>query len=110
MMAWPPAPYTVNLPQAATPALSPATGTYSSAQTVTISTTTPSATIYYTTNGSTPTTSSPIYSGPITVAASETIHAIAVAVDNAKAFGKARGRKTRSEEHTAELQPLRHLL
>ena len=35
------------------------------AQTVTISTTTPSATIYYTTNGATPTTNSLVYSGPI---------------------------------------------
>jgi hypothetical protein len=82
--------YTVNLPQAATPALSPATGTYSSAQTVTISTTTPSATIYYTTNGSTPTTSSAVYSGPITVSASETVEAIAVAAgDSTSVVGSA---------------------
>ncbi len=44
----------------ATPQFSPIAGTYSSTQTVSISTTTPSATIYYTTNGSTPTTSSTI--------------------------------------------------
>ncbi len=69
--------YTINLP-AATPAFSPAGGTYTSAQSVTISTATP-ATIYYTTNGSTPTTSSPVYSGPITVSATETLKAIAVA-------------------------------
>ena len=41
--------YTINLTQAATPTFSPAAGTYSSAQTVTIGTATPSATIYYTT-------------------------------------------------------------
>ncbi len=64
---------------AATPAFTPAAGTYSSTQTVTISTTTPSATIYYTTNGSTPTTSSAVYSGPISVSATETLQAIAVA-------------------------------
>ena len=69
--------YTINLPSAA-PAFSPAGGTYTSAQSVTISTATP-ATIYYTANGSTPTTSSPVYSGPITVSATETLRAIAVA-------------------------------
>jgi len=63
----------------ATPTFSPTGGTYSSSQTVTISTTTPSATIYYTTNGSAPTTDSTVYSAPITVAATETIKAIATA-------------------------------
>jgi hypothetical protein len=70
--------YTITLPAAA-PAFSPAGGAYTSAQTVTISTTTPSATIYYTTNGATPTTSSPVYTGPIVVSATETLKAIAVA-------------------------------
>ena len=40
----------------ATPAISPAAGSYGSPLTVTISDTTPGATIYYTTNGTTPTT------------------------------------------------------
>ena len=72
--------YTINLAtQAATPTFSPAAGTYSSAQSVTISDTTPGATIYYTTNGTAPTTSSTVYSGPITVSASETLEAIATA-------------------------------
>jgi hypothetical protein len=70
--------YTITLPAAA-PAFSPAGGTYTSAQTVTISTTTPSATIHYTTNGATPTSSSSVYAGPITVSATETLKAIAVA-------------------------------
>jgi hypothetical protein len=82
--------YTINLTQAASPSFSPAAGTYSSAQTVTIATTTPSATIYYTTDGSTPTTSSAVYSGPITVSSTETLQAIAVVSGySTSAVGKA---------------------
>jgi hypothetical protein len=60
----------------ATPTFSPAAGTYTSEQTVTISTSTTGATIHYTTNGTTPTTSSPVYAGPITVSSTETVKAI----------------------------------
>ena len=62
----------------ATPSFSPAAGTYSSTQSVTISDSTSGATIYYTTNGSTPTTSSTKYTGPISVGSTETLKAIAV--------------------------------
>jgi hypothetical protein len=61
----------------ATPSFSPAAGTYTSAQTVTISDATSGASIYYTTNGSTPTTGSTLYTAPITVSATETVKAIA---------------------------------
>ena len=70
--------YTIN-GAAATPTFSPAAGTYSSAQTVTITDATSGATIYYTTNGTTPTTSSSVYSSAITVSATETLEAIATA-------------------------------
>ena len=63
--------------QAATPTFTPAAGTYASAQNVTLATTTAGATIKYTTDGSTPTASSPTYTGPINVSASTTIKAIA---------------------------------
>ena len=62
-----------------TPAFSPAAGTYTSAQSVTLSDATSGATIYYTTNGTTPTTSSTQYTGPITVSSTETLQAIAAA-------------------------------
>ncbi len=56
----------------------PPAGTYSSVQQVEISTRLPFSTIYYTTDGSPATTSSLVYSGPITVSSSQTINAIAV--------------------------------
>jgi hypothetical protein len=63
-----------------TPAVSflPAAGTYSAAQSVALSDSDADAKIYYTTNGSTPTASSKLYSTAIKVAASMTIKAIAI--------------------------------
>jgi RHS repeat-associated protein len=66
-------------PPASTPVFSPAAGTYTSPQTVAISDATSGATIYYTTNGSLPTTNSTKYTGPIAVGYTETLEAIAVA-------------------------------
>lgn len=62
----------------ATPTFSPAGGTYTGAQSVTINCATAGATIRYTTDGSNPTTSSSVYSGAINVTSSCTIKAIAV--------------------------------
>jgi hypothetical protein len=78
-----PAPVMPVVPPTAPPTFSPTGGTYSSAQTVTISSTTPSATIYYTTDGRSPTTASPVYAGPITIGANETLKAFAVVADSA---------------------------
>jgi N-acetylneuraminic acid mutarotase len=64
---------------AATPQISPNSGTYTSVQTISIIDSTPNASIYYTTDGTTPTTASTLYSGPLTVNSSQTIEAIAVA-------------------------------
>lgn len=62
----------------ATPTYSPAAGTYSSAQSVTISTTTSGASIRYTTNGTNPTpTTGTVYSGPVSIATTTTLKAIA---------------------------------
>ncbi len=65
--------------QTAQPIFSPGGGTYSSTQMVSISDATPNATIYYTTDGSSPTTASPVYSGPIVVGQTTAIRAIAEA-------------------------------
>jgi hypothetical protein len=62
----------------AAPSFSPAGGTYSTAQNVTITTSTSGATIRYTTNGTTPTaTTGTVYSSPVTISATATLRAIA---------------------------------
>jgi len=73
--------YAITLPTA-TPVIKPGTGSYPAAQKVTITDATPMATIYYTTDGKTPTTASTKYTVPITVpisASLQTIEAMAVA-------------------------------
>ncbi len=69
--------YVIGGAQAAMPAFSPIPGTYTSTRSVTLTDSTPDTTIYYTTNGTLPTTSSSLYSGSITVSSTETIEAIA---------------------------------
>jgi len=64
----------------ATPTFSPGGGTYSTAQNVSIMTTTGGASIRYTADGSTPTsTTGTSYSGPVAVASTTTLKAIAYA-------------------------------
>ena len=61
-----------------TPTFSPAGGTYKTAQTVTISCATSGATIYYTTDGTTPSASSTKYNAAIKISETTTLKAIAV--------------------------------
>ncbi len=61
------------------PTFSPEEGTFTEAQNVTISTTTEGATIYYTTDGSDPSTASSVYSTPVNITVTgTTLKAIAV--------------------------------
>jgi stage V sporulation protein SpoVS len=71
--------YTIVPTPASAPAFSLAGGSYVGTQTVQLATTTPGATIHYAVHGVVPTSSSTLYTGPITVSSSETIKAIAVA-------------------------------
>jgi len=64
-------------PRLGTPTFSVAAGSYTSAQTVTISAPA-GATVYYTTNGQQPTTSSSKYTGPLSVSSSEVVQAVAI--------------------------------
>jgi len=59
----------------ATPTISPAGGTFAGSVTVTLATTTPGATLRYTLNGSDPTSTSTVYSAPLTLSASATVKA-----------------------------------
>ena len=60
------------------PVISPNGGSFSGTRTVTITTDIEGAVIYYTTDGSDPTTSSTLYTGPFTLNNSATVKAVAV--------------------------------
>ncbi|HEY0947495.1 MAG TPA: RICIN domain-containing protein [Opitutaceae bacterium] len=86
---------TSNSTPVATPTISPAEGTYAGPQTVTLATATTGATLRYTTDGSTPTASSPAYSGPFVVSSS--------AIVKAKAFKS--GVSTSQQAHASYTIP-----
>jgi hypothetical protein len=72
--------FTPTQPSVAAPSFSPAAGTYSSAQSVSITSSTSGASIRYTTDGSTPSeTAGTIYSGPVSISSTKTLKAIAYA-------------------------------
>jgi hypothetical protein len=64
--------------QVATPTFNPAAGTYSATQNVAISTATDDATLYYTTDGSTPDSGDTEYTVAVAVASSTTLKAIGI--------------------------------
>lgn len=69
----------VSSPTAATPVISPATESFSGTITVSISDVTAGAEIHYTTDGSTPSSASPVYSASFPITATTTVNAIAIA-------------------------------
>src|SRR6185436_3485039 len=83
----------------ATPTISPAGGTYASPVTVTLADSTPGAAIHYTTDGSTPTPSSPVYSGSFVVSQTTTVKAMATASGMANS-------DVASAAYTIQLQPV----
>ncbi len=68
----------VGVSNVATPVFSPSGGRYAEAQTVTITCETAGATIYYTLDGSAPTTTSAVYTSPLTISETTTLKAMAV--------------------------------
>lgn len=89
----------------ATPTFSPAAGAVESGTEVTISCSTSGATIHYTTDGSAPTTSSPVYSAPIAITATTTVKALAVKANMAdSAVGTANYTVTVVEYYYAGIQ------
>ena len=70
-------------PPATTPQFSVAPGSYPVTQSVSITDTSTGAAIFYTTDGSAPTTASTPYTGPVQVSATETLQAIAAEAGSA---------------------------
>ena len=68
----------VGISNVATPTFSPAAGRYTDAQRISISCETTGATIYYTLDGTVPTTSSTVYSTPLTINETTIVKALAV--------------------------------
>jgi len=66
------------VPPATLPVISLASGSYTGPQTVSVTDSTANAALHYTSDGSIPTASSKIYSGPITIETSETLQVIAL--------------------------------
>lgn len=63
---------------ATTPVFSLAPGYFTGTQTLTISTPDPNCTIHYTTNGFDPTSSSPVYSTPLSISSTQVVRAISI--------------------------------
>ena len=84
--------YLIHYNAIATPTFTPPAGTYTTDQTITLNTTTEGATIYYTLDGTTPTSSSTVYKVAIPITGngtSQTIKAIAIKAEVSSQIGLA---------------------
>jgi len=75
--------YTVNIPSPEGPSVTPVSGSYSTATNITVTVPTGSK-VYYTLDGTTPTTSSSVYSGPIEMPEGKTIFSCIAVNKNGK--------------------------
>jgi hypothetical protein len=82
--------YTIT-PQLPPPSFSPATGSYTGTQNITISSPTPGGVIYYTTNGTTPTLTSAVYTSPLVISQTASIIANVTGVPGYSTSGPVRG-------------------
>ncbi|HKM84511.1 MAG TPA: choice-of-anchor D domain-containing protein [Candidatus Acidoferrum sp.] len=90
---------------AATPVISPVSGTYTAAQSVTITDTTAGTTIHYTADGSTPTASSPAYQAAISLSSLTTVQAMAIAPNYANSAVASATFKFQTPSGTITLTP-----
>jgi N-acetylneuraminic acid mutarotase len=88
-----------------TPAFILAAGTYAGAQSLTITDALSGAIIYYTTDDTAPTTSSPQYIGPFSIDNTETVEAIAVASGRSQSLVRSAGYVIGPETTTITWQP-----
>lgn len=65
-------------PTTSTPTFTPGTSTFSGSLSVAIGCSTPACVIHYTTNGTSPTSGSPVYSAPFTVTTTTTVQALGI--------------------------------
>ena len=90
---------------AATPVITPASGTFYAAQSVTITDATAGASIHYTTDGSTPAASSPTYQAAISLSSLTTVQAMAIAPNYANSAVASATFKFQTPSGTISLTP-----
>ena len=71
--------FTINYPDAAAPTISPSSGEFLGEAEITMATSTPGATVFYTTDDIAPTTTSSAYQEPLVITETTTIRAVAAA-------------------------------